>query len=61
MIIMKKIFSLILSIILICSFSLYGCNSAQSTETDSSTQTQNTNLTQSVTNKSDDDKFNPYL
>ena len=58
---MKKIFSLILSIILICSFSLYGCNSAQSTETDSSTQTQNANLTQSVTNKSDDDKFNPYL
>ena len=58
---MKKIFSLILSIILISSFSLYGCNSAQSTETDSSTQTQNANLTQSVTNKSDDDKFNPYL
>lgn len=58
---MKKIFSLILSIILISSFTLYGCNSAQSTETDSSTQTQNANLTQSVTNKSDDDKFNPYL
>ena len=59
MIIMKKIFSLILSIILICSFSLYGCNSAQNTETDSSTQTQNIDLTQSVTSKSDD-KFNPY-
>lgn len=56
---MKKIFSLILSIILISSFSLYGCNSAQSTETDSSTQTQNTDLTKSVTSKSDD-KFNPY-
>ena len=56
---MKKIFSLILSIILICSFSLYGCNSAQNTETDSSTQTQNTDLTKSVTSKSDD-KFNPY-
>ena len=56
---MKKIFSLILSIILICSFSLYGCNSAQNTETDSSTQTQNIDLTQSVTSKSDD-KFNPY-
>lgn len=56
---MKKIFSLILSIILISSFSLYGCNSAQNTETDSSTQTQNTDLTKSVTSKSDD-KFNPY-
>ena len=56
---MKKIFSLILSIILISSFSLYGCNSAQNTETDSSTQTQNIDLTQSVTSKSDD-KFNPY-
>lgn len=56
---MKKIFSLILSIILISSFSLYGCNSAQNTETDSSTQTQNTDLTKSVTSKSND-KFNPY-
>ena len=56
---MKKIFSLILSIILISSFSLYGCNSAQNTETDSSTQTQNTDLTKSVTSKSDD-RFNPY-
>lgn len=46
---MKKIFSLILSIIFICLFSLFGCNSAQ----DEDTNINSKNPTQSATDKSD--------